>query len=225
MTKDNEDSTAKTGLNRWIVAPLGVAAIGIAVAVWVSNGGGSGGGAGTACAVQPQVAAAIDAVAQGELAALTPTALGRGYGDLAFADDTGRPMSLADFSGTPLLVNFWATWCVPCREEMPALNALAARYDVEDFQIVTVNLDLGEDGAIKAQKFLEEEGLDNLALYTDSSFEAFERLKREAVAIGLPATLLVDEEGCEIAVLQGPAEWNSDDAVAVVDALIDATGA
>lgn len=221
MTENHDESTQKPKSSRRFIVPVGVAAIGIAVAVWVSNGGSQGE---LACATQPQIASAIDAVAIGELAALTPTALGRGYADMAFVDETGRPMTLADFAGTPLLVNFWATWCVPCREEMPALNALAARYDSDAFQVVTINLDLGADGAFKAKKFLDEEGLTNLPLYADPSFEAFERLKKEAVAIGLPASLLVDKEGCEIAVLQGPAEWNSDDAVAVVDTLIAAVG-
>lgn len=222
MTDNQDETTKKTGPMRWIVAPVGVAAIGIAVAVWVSNGAGE---TALACDAQPLVAAAVDEVAVGELAALTPTAEGRGYADMAFVDETGRPMTLADFVGKPLLVNFWATWCVPCREEMPALDALAARYDTEEFQVVTINLDLGADGVIKAQKFLDEEGLENLPLYADSSFEAFERLKTQAVAIGLPASLLLDDEGCEIAVLQGPAEWNSDDAVNVVDALVASVGA
>lgn len=197
------------------------AALGIAVAVWVSNGGTA---AASDCPVREDAQQALDAAAQGELAALRATAAGRGYADLGFQDDTGRPMTLADFAGKPLLVNFWATWCVPCREEMPALDALAARYPSEVFQVVPVNLDLGTEGMEKAQAFMEEEKLANLPLLADPSYAAFERLKQEAVALGLPATLLVDAEGCELAVLQGPAAWDSEDGIRVIDALIAAAG-
>ena len=196
---------------------LFAAAIGIAAAVWVSNGAVSVAGE---CPAQTEAQEALDRVAQGELAALLATANGRSYADLAFQDDTGRPMTLADFAGTPLLVNFWATWCGPCREEMPALNTLAAKYSADDFLVVPINLDLGADGIGKAQQFLEDEKLPNLPLYADPSFGAFERLKANGVALGLPATLLLDGEGCEIAVLQGPAVWDGGDAFAVIDALI-----
>jgi thiol-disulfide isomerase/thioredoxin len=206
------------GARQAVFAAIGVAALGITGAVWLSNGAGSG----ATCAAQPEMAAAIDAVAIGELAALTPTAGGRAYGDMEFVDDTGRPVTLKDYAGPKYLVNFWATWCVPCREEMPALNALAARYDTDDFMVVPINLDLGDDGVLKAQKFLDDAELTNLPLFADPTFSAFDRLKANGVAIGLPATLLLDEEGCEIAVLQGPAEWDAEDAHNVVDALLAA---
>lgn len=207
----------KLTTRRFTAIALTSAAVGIAVVIWVSN---AGPGVAGACSANPDAAAAIDAAAQGELAALLPTASGRGYADLAFQDDTGRPMTLEDFSGKPILVNFWATWCVPCREEMPALNNLAARYVDENFEVVPINLDLGADGIAKAQKFLDEEQLPNLPVLADPTYDAFERLKENGVAIGLPATLLLDAEGCEIAVLQGPAEWDSADGERVVEALI-----
>jgi len=201
-----------------LIGGLSGAVVVIAVVLGLSNGSGGA----SSCPAQPELRAAIDAAAGGELAALNATANGRGYADLAFQDDTGRPMTLADFSGKPLLVNFWASWCVPCREEMPELNALAARYDSEDFAVIPVNLDIGAAGLAKAQAFLDEEDLPNLPLYADPSYAAFDRLKTSAVAIGLPATLLLDGDGCEIAVLQGPAAWDSPDGIKVVDALIAA---
>lgn len=208
----------KISARQAVLTGVVVAALGITMAVWLSNGAGGS----LACAAQPDIAAKINAAAIGELAALTPTATGRSYADMAFEDDTGRPLTLADFAGKPLLVNFWATWCVPCREEMPALNALSVGYQDEDFSVVPINLDLGTEGIIKAQKFLDAENLGNLPLYADPSFAAFDRLKKNAVAIGLPATLLLDGAGCEIAVLQGPAAWDSADGHKVVDALISA---
>ncbi len=201
-----------------VIGGLVGAVVVIAVGLGLSNGAGSA----STCPAQPELRAAIDKAAGGELAALNATANGRGYADLAFQDETGRPMTLADFSGKPLLVNFWATWCVPCREEMPELNALAALYDIDDFAVIPINLDIGADGISKAQAFLEDENLPNLPLYADPSYAAFDRLKASAVAIGLPATILLDEAGCEIAVLQGPAPWDSADGIKVVDALIAA---
>lgn len=184
------------------------------------------GNAGTAneCPVQSAAAQIIDAAAVGELAALNGTGEGRGYANMAFKDAAGVDMSIADFNGKALLVNFWASWCVPCREEMPALDAIATQYNSDSFMVLPINLDIGSGGQEKAQSFLDEGQFANLPLYADSSFAAFERLKREAVAIGLPATLLLDPEGCELAVLQGPAEWASEDGKAVVEALIGLRG-
>ena len=199
----------------------GVVVVAGSIAAWLMLGN-----AGTAneCPVQQAAAQIIDAAAVGELAALNGTGEGRGYADMAFSDASGTPMSVADFSGKALLVNFWASWCVPCREEMPALDAIATDYNSDRFMVLPINLDIGESGLEKAQDFLDEGQFANLPLYADNTFAAFERLKREAVAIGLPATLLLDPEGCELAVLQGPAEWHSDDGRAVVEALIGLRG-
>lgn len=174
----------------------------------------------TQCDPQVVKGQKIDSTAVGMLAALTGTGEGRGYADMAFKDDAGAPKTIADFGGKKLLVNFWATWCVPCRAEMPALDAIAAKYGSDQFMVLPINLDLGEGGLEKARQFLADEKLTNLPLYADSSFSAFERLKQQAVAIGLPATLLLDEKGCELAVLQGPAEWDSADGRNVIDTLI-----
>jgi len=178
----------------------------------------------TSCPVQAAAAQILDAAAVGELAAVNGTGEGRGYADMAFKDEAGKDMTLADFSGKALLVNFWASWCVPCREEMPALDAVATQYNSAKFEVVPINLDIGEGGLAKAQEFLDEGQFENLPLYADNTFAAFDRLKREAVAVGLPATLLLDPDGCELAVLQGPAEWHSKDGRAVVEALIGLRG-
>ena len=103
---------------------------------------------------------------------------------------------------------------------MPALDKLATEYNSDRFMVLPINLDIGAGGLEKAKKFLADEQLRDLPLYADSTFSAFERLKTQAVAIGLPATLLLDEKGCELAVLQGPAEWDSPEGKAVIDTLI-----
>jgi thiol-disulfide isomerase/thioredoxin len=190
--------------------------VAIAITIWVSNAGLIGAGE---CKAQPLAAQVIDGAAQGQLAALNPTAKGRGYSDLAFQDASGKPMTIKDFAGKALLVNFWASWCVPCRTEMPGLNALAQKYNGANFQVLPINLDIGDGGLEKARAFLKEGNWANLPLYADPTFKAFDRLKTNAVAIGLPASILLDAKGCELAVLQGPAEWNTPDGAAVVKAV------
>ena len=215
MTETQAPAPRPSGRRRLLVT-LGVAGLGVAIAtwVWLGNAGQAG-----ECVAQPAAAAAIDAAAVGELAALNGTGEGRGYSTLGFADADGKPVTIADFKGKALLVNFWASWCVPCRAEMPALDALAGKYNGQDFMVLPINLDIGAGGLDKAKAFLDENKFSHLPLYADSSFAAFERLKQEAVAVGLPATLVLDKNGCELAVLQGPAEWNTPDGEAVVEAL------
>jgi thiol-disulfide isomerase/thioredoxin len=138
---------------------------------------------------------------------------------LTFTDAAGKPVSLADFSGKIVLLNIWATWCVPCREEMPALDKLDTELGGKDFQVVAVNIDKG--GADKAAAFLKETGATHLALYTDPSGKLFATLK----AVGMPTTLIVDRSSQEIARLVGPADWASPEAVKVIEAAIAAPSA
>lgn len=216
------DIIAPRNRNSWqLPVVIGVAGLGVAIAAWFYLGNAA---EASSCPVQSMPAQVIDAAAKGELAALNGTGEGRGYADMAFKDASGAERTIADFAGKALLVNFWASWCVPCREEMPALDAIATQYNSDRFMVLPINLDIGAGGLEKAQSFLDEGQFQNLPLYADNSFAAFERLKREAVAVGLPATLLLDPEGCELAVLQGPAEWHSDDGKAVVEALIGLRG-
>jgi thiol-disulfide isomerase/thioredoxin len=206
---------ATSRVRLWVT--LGVVGLGVAIAAWVWLGNAAGA---KECPVQAEAAAAIDAAAMGELAALNGTGEGRGYATMAFKDAAGADVTIADFKGKALLVNFWASWCVPCREEMPALDALATKYNSDAFMVLPINLDIGEGGLVKAQAFLDENQFANLPLYADNTFAAFDRLKQQAVAVGLPATLVLDENGCELGVLQGPAEWNTPDGEAVIETLL-----
>jgi thiol-disulfide isomerase/thioredoxin len=169
----------------------------------------------------PQLAAAqkVDAAATGQLAALNGTGTGRGYSAMKFTDAAGKPATLKDFAGKTLLVNFWASWCIPCRAEMPALDKLAAEQNGDDFMVLPINLDLGSGGLDKARKFLADGGWTHLPLYADSTFDAFKQLQVNAVATGLPSSLLLDKKGCEIGVLQGPAVWDSPDGTRVIETM------
>lgn len=198
-----------------LVAVFG-AGLALAGAFWLGNATSP---SAAQCPALAEKATRIDTAAAGELAALQGTGFGRSFADLAFTDAEGNPTTIADFAGRTLLVNFWASWCVPCREEMPALQTLAERHNDETFLVLPINLDIGADGGDKARAFLEEGNWPDLPLYADATFAAFDRLKREAVAIGLPATLLLDAQGCELAVLQGPAHWDTPDGDKVIEAL------
>src|SRR5690606_27725209 len=135
---------------------------------------------------------------------------------LAFDGPDGKPKTIADFAGKTLLVNLWATWCVPCREEMPALNALQKELGSDRFEVVAINIDTGDDEKPKA--FLTETAVDDLAYYRDASMGVFNTLKKEGLAFGLPVTLLMDDKGCLLSAMNGPAAWDSDDAKALIRA-------
>ena len=137
-------------------------------------------------------------------------------GEVSFVDGEGVAKSLSDWRGKVVLLNIWATWCVPCREEMATLDKLQAALGGNDFQVVAVNIDRG--GADKPKNFLAETGATHLSLYTDPTGKLFSKLK----AVGMPTTLLIDREGHEIGRLVGPANWDSPDALALIKAAIAA---
>jgi thiol-disulfide isomerase/thioredoxin len=157
-------------------------------------------------------------LARGEVAALALAHTPFRVPPLAFKDAEGHDRTLADWHGRTVLVNLWATWCVPCRREMPALDALQAKLGSAKFQVVAVNIDTRDPE--KPLAFLKQVGITHLAYFADESAEVFEDLKTAGKAFGMPTTLIVDPEGCEIGDMAGPAEWASDDGVKLVSAAI-----
>ena len=155
---------------------------------------------------------------QGEIAALTLSETPRRVPDLSFQDRDGKPVRLADFRGKTILLNLWATWCVPCRKEMPALDRLQGRANVKDFAVVAINIDIGDPA--KPQRFWSEVGIKNLGYYDDPTTNVFQELKRVGRGVGLPTSILVDRNGCELGYLAGPAEWSSEEALALVRAAL-----
>ncbi len=130
-------------------------------------------------------------------------------------------MTLAAFKGKVALVNLWATWCNPCREEMPALDRLQAALGGADFAVVPVSIDIGDPARPAA--FLEKIGVKNLPLYTDRTTKIFESLKSRGLAIGLPVTVLLDRNGCQLGHINGPAEWDSTDGKRLIEAALKET--
>jgi thiol-disulfide isomerase/thioredoxin len=138
--------------------------------------------------------------------------------DVSFKGADGQPLSIGNFSGKTLLLNVWATWCVPCREEMPALNALEKSMGNDKFEVVAVNIDTGDDEKPKA--FRTDYGIDKLGYYRDSTMGVFNALKKQGLAFGLPVTLLIDSKGCLVSAMNGPAAWDSDDAKNLIKAAV-----
>ena len=163
-----------------------------------------------ACAAKAEKARTVADTATGAVAAMLPADPPQSLKRLAFNAPDGEPMTLADRAGKVLLVNLWATWCFPCREEMPSLNTLQKEMGSETFEVVAINVDTGDD--TKPRKFLTETGVDALGYYRDNTLDLFNELKKRGLALGLPVTLLVDADGCLIAHMNGPADWAGADA-------------
>jgi thiol-disulfide isomerase/thioredoxin len=171
-----------------------------------------------ACRPAVALAGKIAPLAQGEVAALTMATAPLRLPDLAFEDANGQPKKLSDWRGRTVLVNLWATWCVPCRKEMPALEELQTRLGGTNFEVVAVNIDTRDPE--KPKKFLKDANLTRLGFFNDQKAKVFQDLKGIGRALGMPTSVLVDGQGCEIATIAGPAEWASDDAIKLVTAAI-----
>ena len=171
-----------------------------------------------ACGAAVAAARRIAPLALGEVAALTVAHAPFQVPDLVFKDRQGHEHRLSDWRGRTVLLNLWATWCVPCRKEMPALDALQTRLGGERFDVVAVNIDTRDPQKPKA--WLKDVGINRLTYYADPSAKVFQDLKLADRAFGMPTTLLIDANGCEVGTLAGPAEWASDDAVKLIGALI-----
>lgn len=210
---------------RLILAALVAGVLAGAVAVYVSESRSGNNAANqaavgdskddVACAAKSDRAKKIAAAATGEVAALLPADPPQSLKNLAFNGPDGKPMTIADHAGKTMLLNLWATWCAPCRAEMPALDALQKEKGSDAFQVVAVNVDAGDD--VKPKKFLKDTGVETLGYYRDSTMALFNDLKTRGLALGLPVTMLIDGEGCLIAHMNGPAEWSGPDAKRLVE--------
>jgi thiol-disulfide isomerase/thioredoxin len=164
-----------------------------------------------------RLAARLAPLARDDLAALTVASEPRRAEPFAFEREDGGKLTLADFRGRAVLLNLWATWCVPCRAEMPALDRLQAAKGDQGFEVVAVNVDTAR--LERRAAFLDSVGVKALKRYADPSGDAFETLRRDGKALGLPVTLIIDKDGCEIGAVEGGIKWDSAEAQALVGAL------
>jgi thiol-disulfide isomerase/thioredoxin len=134
--------------------------------------------------------------------------------EFKFEDGAGTVKTLADWKGKVVLLNLWATWCAPCRKEMPALDRLQRELGSNKFEVVALSLD--RQGAGPSKKFLDDIKVTNLKLYVESTSKSFAALR----TTGLPTTILINADGLEVGRLTGPAEWDSPDAKRLVQSLL-----
>ena len=153
-------------------------------------------------------------LSQGQMAAFVFRKAPEALPEATFQDATGKERTLADWRGKVVLVNLWATWCLPCRREMPSLDRLQKELGSDKFEVVAISVD--RKGLEASRKFLDETQVQSLRLYVDASTRMTSTFK----VIGLPATLLLDTQGREVGRLLGPAEWDSEDAKRLILAIV-----
>jgi len=217
MTEDAAKSYAKRRLAMVLAGTFAGVLIGLG-AVYVINTLLGNRAGDPSCRPAVETAGRVAPFARGEVAALAPATAPLKLPDLAFRDATGRERHLADWRGRTVLLNLWATWCIPCRKEMPALAALEGKLGGLPFEVVAINIDTRDPD--KPVRWLHEVGITRLAYYADANAKVFQDLKLIGRAFGMPTTLLVDPAGCEIGTLAGPAEWASEDALKLMRAAL-----
>lgn len=134
--------------------------------------------------------------------------------EVTFLDGDGNERTLSDFQGRVIVLNLWATWCAPCRKEMPSLDRLQASLGSDEFDVIALAVDRGD--LTKVLNFYDEVGIEHLAIYHDSTAKAGRTLR----APGLPTTLIIDREGKEVGRVLGDAEWDGEDVVTLLNAVI-----
>ncbi|WP_334175821.1 TlpA disulfide reductase family protein [Pseudoxanthobacter sp.] len=211
---------AKTGRAVWGRAMVIAVAAGVVAGFGAIYGipGLSGNDAPPACKASAAISRSLAPLATGTMAGLITSGAPVDVSGLAFRTPDGSETTLGrQLAGTPgriALVNLWATWCAPCRKEMPALDRLQQAMGGPRFEVMAINVDTAGDG--RAGRFLGEQNIAALKLYTDPLMATFNDLKTKGRAVGLPTTLLVDQAGCSLGLLHGPAEWDSADARALI---------
>jgi thiol-disulfide isomerase/thioredoxin len=214
------DDAAKRSAGRRLAVILagGLAGVGVVLAAVYGIGTLLGNRGDAGCAPALAAARRVAPFAHGEVAALAVASTPLRLPDLAFHDGSGAARRLSDWTGRTVLFNLWATWCVPCRKEMPALDALQDKLGGPDFEVVAVNIDTRDPD--KPRTWLKEAGIARLAYYADHTAKVFQDLKIAGKALGMPTTLLVDPARCEIGTMSGPAEWSSEDGVKLVQSAL-----
>ncbi len=179
---------------------------------------GNTGPAATPCAGSMATLARVDAASHGEVAGLQALPAPRPAPEIRFKGADGAEIALADLKGRVLLVNLWATWCAPCKAEMPALDRLQAALGGPGFAVVAINVDTRN--LDKPAAWLKQADIHALAFYADPGGRVLPAIQRDTGSPGLPTTLLIDAAGCTIAVMKGPAEWSGPDGLGLIRAAL-----
>jgi thiol-disulfide isomerase/thioredoxin len=202
----------------WIIALSALVGFG---AVYVIGGGFDNAGSSKSEAVAqdfsaPDVGASSGSAFNfGKMAAFVKEATPAPLPNITFQDASGKDVTLSSFKGKTILLNLWATWCQPCREEMPALDRLQKALGSDKFEVVALSLD--REGYAASRKFLDKLKANAVNLYADPTAKQGMELK----LIGMPTTILINKNGLEIGRLAGSAEWDSDDAKKLIKAAMN----
>lgn len=211
---DHPDAPAAAARRKSVVALIALLIAGGAAFLYVKGAPSSKKESSAACAASQKMAESLAPLAKGEVAAMAIAKEPEPMPELTFNGPDGKPKKLTDFKGKTVLLNIWATWCVPCRQEMPALDRLQKAAGSDKFEVVAVNVDTSR--LDRPKTFLDESGVKNLAYYADPKADVFFQLKQAGKVLGLPTTFLVDASGCQIGLMSGPAAWDSAEAQALV---------
>ena len=157
--------------------------------------------------------ATLESLKAGDMQKLIIHDTPRAASDAPYTKQSGEQGRLSDYAGKHVVLNFWATWCAPCRKEMPTLSALQQSMGGDDLAVVTLATGRNPPPAMKA--FFDEIGVDNLPLHRDPQ----QKIARDMEVLGLPITVILDPKGRELARLKGEADWNSDSARAILSNL------
>jgi thiol-disulfide isomerase/thioredoxin len=195
-----------------------VAAVAGVAVLYGIKGQGSKETALTDCGGAEAKLATLAPLAKGQVAAMSMRKQAVPVTPIQFQAGDGSPRTLADFKGKTVLFNLWATWCVPCREEMPALDQLQARFGGEGFEVVAVNIDTTR--LDRRHTFLREVGVSHLNFYADPSADLYKILQKAHGVTGLPTTFLIDSRSCLLGAMAGGADWASPDAFFLIEAAL-----
>ena len=211
-----QDENTKSRARR-LALPAALGVIAAATLLYgIMGGGGKPERSARECVPAKAMAEKLAPFAQGEMAGLGIARAPKPAPEFSFEAHDGNVLKFSGLRGKLVLLNLWATWCVPCRQEMPALDRLQAQLGDADFEVVAINMDTTR--LEKRREFLEAAGVTHLAFYADPRAEVFQTLKAAGKVTGLPTTLLIDKAGCEIGILPGEAKWDSPDAVRLITA-------
>jgi thiol-disulfide isomerase/thioredoxin len=203
QSEDNGTAAPKRNLLKWAIS--GAMLIGAAAVLYVM----------LAASFKPSGPANLNEFKRASLAKLDVPAEPRVAPGTTFFDGTGKPVTLADFKGQVVVMNLWATWCAPCKKEMPTLAKLAAAYAVQPLTVLAVSVDRDSDLNLAQAEMAANAPL---KLYRDPSYRlSFELVPR---AEGYPTTVIYDKQGRERARLAGEADWSSPEARALVERLL-----
>jgi thiol-disulfide isomerase/thioredoxin len=206
---------------RWALIGL-VSAVALSAVVYgIVHGARKERSASTDCPVSATLAPALASLARGQVAAMQIQTPPKPFPNVSFEGPDGAPRTASDFRGKTILMNLWATWCVPCRQEMPALDKLQAELGGPRFEVVAVDVDTAR--LERRRLFLQQAGIKSLAFFADPSAQILRGLREAGPVVGLPTSFLLGPDGCELGAMLGPAAWASADATALIGSALSRT--